>query len=119
MGIIGSAKSSNKVTHCSYIESDKVFLLKEGWMYSPVYSENIKLLSILRHFQCGVRNDDVVMIRNIENVSKQLKHQKEESALCAEEKRLIRMKNALWKYTGPLVDCIRKGNKPVSIILNF
>ncbi|CAG8544863.1 1409_t:CDS:2 [Racocetra fulgida] len=36
----------------------------------------------------------------IGNISKQLQQQKHESALRAEEKRLIRMKNALWRRMG-------------------
>ncbi|CAG8535589.1 21905_t:CDS:2 [Cetraspora pellucida] len=48
------------------------------------------------------------------NISKQLQQQKHESALRAEEKRLIRMKNALWRRMGPSVGCVGKGNKLVS-----
>ncbi|CAG8756178.1 18296_t:CDS:1, partial [Gigaspora rosea] len=50
----------------------------------------------------------------IGNISKQLQQQKHESALRAEEKRLIRMKNALWRRMGPSVGCVGKGNKLVS-----
>jgi len=50
----------------------------------------------------------------IGNISKQLKQQKDESALRAEEKRLIRMKNALWRRMGPSVGCVGKGNKLVA-----
>ncbi|GBC16746.2 uncharacterized protein OCT59_026531 [Rhizophagus irregularis] len=39
--------------------------------------------------------------------------QKEESALRAEEKRLIRMKNTLWRRLGSSI-CVEKGNKLVS-----
>ncbi|CAB4427118.1 unnamed protein product [Rhizophagus irregularis] len=39
--------------------------------------------------------------------------QKEESALRAEEKHLIRIENALWRRMGSSL-CIRKGNKLVS-----
>ncbi|GBC01342.1 hypothetical protein RclHR1_04150006 [Rhizophagus clarus] len=83
---------------------------------SPSYSKNLsqKAAQQSQQPQRGGRNDDVVMIRNIENVSKQSKHQEEESALRVEEKRLIRMKNALWRRMGPLVGCVGKGNKPVS-----
>ncbi|GBC01339.1 hypothetical protein RclHR1_04150003 [Rhizophagus clarus] len=56
------------------------------------------------------RNDDVATIG-----SKQLKQQKEESALHVEEKRLIRIKNALWRRMGSLVGCIGKENKPISL----
>lgn len=49
---------------------------------------------------------------NIGSISKQLKQQKEESALRAEEKRLIRMKNALWRRMGSSI-CVEKGNKLV------
>ncbi|PKB98546.1 hypothetical protein RhiirA5_431209 [Rhizophagus irregularis] len=51
-------------------------------------------------------------LSDIRSVSKQLKQQKEESALRAEEKRLICM-NALWRRVGPSV-CVEKGNKLVS-----
>ena len=50
----------------------------------------------------------------IGNISKQLKQQKDGSALRAEEKRLIRMKNALWRRMGTTVGCVGKGNKLVS-----
>ncbi|CAI2164347.1 11863_t:CDS:2 [Funneliformis geosporum] len=50
----------------------------------------------------------------IGNISRQLKQQKDECALRAEEKRLIRMKNALWRRMGPTVGCVGKGNKLVS-----
>ncbi|CAG8765253.1 152_t:CDS:1 [Gigaspora margarita] len=46
----------------------------------------------------------------IGNISKQLQQQKHESALRAEEKRLIRMKNALWRRMA----LVGKGNKLVS-----
>ncbi|PKY33344.1 hypothetical protein RhiirB3_452163, partial [Rhizophagus irregularis] len=45
---------------------------------------------------------------NIGNISKQLKQQKEEFALRAEEKRLIRMKNALWKRMGQTHDIVQE-----------
>ncbi|CAG8433364.1 1573_t:CDS:2 [Diversispora eburnea] len=44
----------------------------------------------------------------------QLSLQQKKSALRAEEKRLIRMKNALWRRMGPAVGCVGKGNKLVS-----
>ncbi|CAG8689298.1 13076_t:CDS:2, partial [Dentiscutata heterogama] len=52
--------------------------------------------------------------KTIGNISKQLQQQKYESALRAEEKRLIRMKNALWRRMGSAVGCVGKGNKLVS-----
>ncbi|PKY51314.1 hypothetical protein RhiirA4_468255 [Rhizophagus irregularis] len=45
---------------------------------------------------------------DIGSVSKQLKQQKEESALRAEKKRLICMKNALWRRMGSSV-CVEEG----------
>ncbi|CAG8735298.1 18207_t:CDS:2, partial [Acaulospora morrowiae] len=50
----------------------------------------------------------------IGNISRQLQQQKHESALRAEEKRLIRMQNSLWRRMGPTVGCVGKGNKLVS-----
>ncbi|GBC08539.1 hypothetical protein RclHR1_00820006 [Rhizophagus clarus] len=52
--------------------------------------------------------------KQLENVSKQLKQQEEESALRAEEKRLIRLKNALWRRMGLSIGYIGKENKFVS-----
>ncbi|PKY43712.1 hypothetical protein RhiirA4_442717 [Rhizophagus irregularis] len=50
---------------------------------------------------------------NVLNFSNKLKLQKEVSALHAEEKHLIRIKNALWRSMGPSF-CARKENKLVS-----
>uniref|UniRef100_U9SM43 Uncharacterized protein n=1 Tax=Rhizophagus irregularis (strain DAOM 181602 / DAOM 197198 / MUCL 43194) TaxID=747089 RepID=U9SM43_RHIID len=57
------------------------------------------------------RNVNVATIGHIGNT---LKQQKEEPALCTEERHLIRMKNALWRRMGPSVGCVGKGNKLVS-----
>ncbi|CAJ0634470.1 9801_t:CDS:2 [Entrophospora sp. SA101] len=48
------------------------------------------------------------------NISKQLQRRKELSALKADEKRLVRMKNALWRRMGPTLGVVAKGNKLVS-----
>ncbi|CAB4427107.1 unnamed protein product [Rhizophagus irregularis] len=58
-----------------------------------------------------LRNDNVVTIGNIGNISKQLQQQ-EDSTLCAEEKNC--MKNTLWRRIGPSVGCVGKGNNLVS-----
>ncbi|RGB44045.1 hypothetical protein C1646_679053 [Rhizophagus diaphanus] len=57
------------------------------------------------------QRDDVVTIGNFGNI---LKQQKEEPALRAEEKHLIRMKNVLWRCMRPSVGCVGKGNKLAS-----
>jgi hypothetical protein len=62
----------------------------------------------------GRNNNNNNASATIGNISKQLKQQRDESALRAEEKRLIRMKNALWRRMGPSVGCVGKGNKLVS-----
>ncbi|GBC01343.1 hypothetical protein RclHR1_04150007 [Rhizophagus clarus] len=50
-------------------------------------------------------------LRKSTSYSKQLEQQGEESTLRVEEKRLIRMKNALWRRMGSSVCYVGKGSK--------
>ncbi|CAG8473010.1 10186_t:CDS:2 [Cetraspora pellucida] len=52
--------------------------------------------------------------RTTNNKNETFQQQKYESALNAEERRLIRMKNALWRRMSPSISCIGKDNKLVS-----
>lgn len=63
----------------------------------------------LRQSQRGGNN-----VITIENINQHLDTQKEESALNAEEKNLIRIKNALWRRMGSSV-CVGKVVSPRSL----
>ncbi|PKK66092.1 hypothetical protein RhiirC2_785254 [Rhizophagus irregularis] len=70
----------------------------------------VTLSPLIKKFALDICQEKITS--DIGSVSKQLKQQKEESALRAEEKRLICM-NALWRRMGSSV-CVEKKNKLVS-----
>ncbi|CAG8473000.1 5848_t:CDS:2 [Funneliformis mosseae] len=82
---------------------------KKGSSRSAPLSQKVSQVSSKSQQPPRGKNDAI-----IGNISRQLKQQKDECALRAEEKRLIRMKNALWRKMGPAVGCVGKGNKLVS-----
>jgi len=85
--------------------------LRKSSSHSKHLSKKAAQISQLQQQTQRGKNNNSDMIGNI---SKQLKQQKDGSALRAEEKRLVRMKNALWRRMGPSVGCVGKGNKLVS-----